>query len=49
MLTDTEMRALISMLRDTSPFVRLTDMEARTCLELMQQRGWTITAPKAGK
>ncbi len=45
MLSDTDLAALVTVLRNHSPFVRLTDMEARTVLELMQQRGWKITPP----
>ncbi|MCW1990844.1 hypothetical protein [Bradyrhizobium diazoefficiens] len=45
MISADQMHELIAMLRDRSPLIRLTDMEARTVLELMQQRGWKITPP----
>lgn len=47
MLTENQLSDLARMLQDSSPFVRLSWMEAVTVLELMQQRGWKITAPAA--
>jgi hypothetical protein len=46
MLTDNELNELVLMLQNASPLVRLTNMEARTVFELMQQRGYTITKPE---
>lgn len=45
MLTENQLSDLAQMLQTHSPFVRLSWMEAITVLELMQQRGWKITAP----
>ncbi|MBR1029842.1 MULTISPECIES: hypothetical protein [Bradyrhizobium] len=45
MLTDNELSEMVLMLQSTSPLVRLSNMEARTVFELMQQRGWKISAP----
>ena len=46
MLTDNELNELVLVLASTSPLVRLTNMEARTVFELMQQRGRKITKPE---
>jgi hypothetical protein len=45
MLTENELSEMVLMLQSTSPLVRLSNMEARTVFELMQQRGWKISAP----
>lgn len=45
MLTDEQLGELVRMLQATSPLVQLSNMEARTVFELMQQRGYKITAP----
>ncbi|WP_426525043.1 hypothetical protein [Bradyrhizobium sp. McL0615] len=44
-MTDKEIEALVLMLQSQSPLVRLSNMEARTVFELMQQRGYKITPP----
>ena len=46
-LTDHELHELVMMLQSTSPLGRLSNMEARTVIELMQQRGYKITKPAA--
>jgi hypothetical protein len=46
MLTDAELGALVLMLQSSSPLERLSNMEARTVIELMQQRGYKISVPK---
>ncbi|MGY3035910.1 hypothetical protein ACVIIV_005080 [Bradyrhizobium sp. USDA 4354] len=43
MLTDTELGELARMLQHHTPMCLLSDMQVRAALELMQQRGWTIT------
>jgi len=43
MLTDNELGELVLMLQAKSPLERLSNMEARTVFELMQQRGYKIT------
>lgn len=48
MLTDNELSEMVLMLQSTSPLVRLSNMEARTVFELLQQRGYKITPPKPG-
>ena len=45
MLTEHELSELVMMLQAQSPLVRLTNMEARTVFELLQQRGYKITKP----
>ncbi|MEY9698368.1 hypothetical protein ABIF50_002060 [Bradyrhizobium diazoefficiens] len=35
------------MLQQHTPMCQLSDMQVRSSLELMQQRGWKITAPSA--
>lgn len=45
MLTDNELGELVRMLQAKSPLERLSNMEARTVFELMQQRGYKITGP----
>jgi hypothetical protein len=45
MLTDNELDQLVRMLQAKSPLERLSNMEARTVFELMQQRGYRITRP----
>lgn len=45
MLTDDEIGELVRMLQAKSPLERLSNMEARTVFELMQQRGYKITRP----
>lgn len=45
MLTDDEIDELVRMLQAKSPLERLSNMEARTVFELMQQRGYKITRP----
>jgi hypothetical protein len=45
MLTEQELGELVMMLQARSPLVRLTNMEARTVFELLQQRGYKITKP----
>ena len=37
---------LARMLQTHTPVCKLTDMEVRAALELMQQRGWKITRTK---
>ena len=37
---------LARMLQTHTPICKLTDMEVRAALELMQQRGWKITKAK---
>jgi hypothetical protein len=44
MLSDAELGALVLMLQASSPLERLSNMEARTVIELMRQRG--ISMPK---
>jgi hypothetical protein len=44
-MTDEQLSALVLMLQNQSPLVRLTNMEARTVFELLQQRGYKITVP----
>jgi hypothetical protein len=46
MLPEHELGELVRLLQDKSPLVRLTNMEARTVFELLQQRGYRITPPK---
>lgn len=45
MLTDNELGELVRMLQAKSPLERLSNMEARTVFELMQQRGYKIAGP----
>jgi hypothetical protein len=45
-LSDTELGELARMLQDQTPMCLLSDMQVRAALELMQQRGWKITAPE---
>lgn len=45
MLTEHELEELVLMLQAKSPLERLSNMEARTVFELMQQRGYKITRP----
>jgi hypothetical protein len=44
--TETSLGALVLMLQCSSPLERLSNMEARTVIELMQQRGYKISVPK---
>jgi len=44
-LTDNELGQLVRMLQAKSPLHQLSNMEARTVFELMQQRGYKITKP----
>lgn len=46
-MTEDELNALVLMLQGCTPLVRLTNMEARTVFELLQQRGYKITKPAA--
>jgi hypothetical protein len=46
-LTDQDLHELVMMLQSTSPLGRLSNMEARTVIELMQQRGYKITKSAA--
>jgi hypothetical protein len=46
MLSDAELGALVLMLQASSPLERLSNMEARTVIELMQERGYKISMPK---
>jgi hypothetical protein len=46
MLSDAELGTLVLMLQSNSPLERLSNMEARTVVELMQQRGYKISVPK---
>ena len=46
MLSDAELGTLVLMLQSGSPLERLSNMEARTVIELMQQRGYKISVPK---
>jgi predicted DNA-binding transcriptional regulator YafY len=46
-MTEDELSALVLMLQSVSPLGRLSNMEARTVFELMQQRGYKITKPAA--
>jgi len=45
MLSETELGELAKMLQHHTPMCLLSDMQVRAALELMQQRGWKITAP----
>jgi len=45
MLTDNELGELVLMLQAKSPLHQLSNMEARTVFELMQQRGYKIARP----
>lgn len=45
MLTENELSELVLMLQAKSPLERLSNMEARTVFELMQQRGYKVTRP----
>jgi hypothetical protein len=42
-MTDAELGELARMLQRLTWFSRLSDMDTRAALELMQQRGYTIT------
>jgi hypothetical protein len=43
MLSDHELGELARMLQAHTPLCQLSDMQVRSALELMQQRGWRIT------
>jgi hypothetical protein len=45
MLNDDELGELVRMLQAQSPLCQLSNMEARTVFELLQQRGYVIKAP----
>jgi hypothetical protein len=45
-MTADELGELPRMLQAHTPVCKLTDMEVRAALELMQQRGWKITRAK---
>ncbi|MGY3550772.1 hypothetical protein ACVWZ4_006134 [Bradyrhizobium sp. USDA 4472] len=45
MLSETELGELARMLQHHTPMCLLSDMQVRSALELMQQRGWKIAAP----
>ncbi|MEY9465818.1 hypothetical protein ABH973_006231 [Bradyrhizobium ottawaense] len=45
MLSDTDIGELARMLQHHTPMCLLSDMQVRAALELMQQRGWKISAP----
>ena len=46
MLSDAELCTLVLMLLSSSPLERLSNTDARTVIELMQQRGYKISVPK---
>ncbi|MBR1004984.1 hypothetical protein ABIF65_003823 [Bradyrhizobium japonicum] len=45
MLTDDRLGDLARMLQQHTPMCQLSDMQVRSALELMQMRGWRISAP----
>lgn len=45
-MSELELGQLVRMLQAHSPLERLSNMEARTVFELMQQRGYTIKPPE---
>jgi hypothetical protein len=45
MLSDDQLGAMVRMLQDKSPLAQLSNMEARTVFELLQQRGYRIIPP----
>ena len=44
-MTEEGIGELVRMLQAHTPLVQLSNMEARTVFELMQQRGYRIIAP----
>ena len=42
-MSETDINALVIMLQAHTPLERLSNMEARTVFELMQQRGYIIS------
>lgn len=44
-MTEDGLGELVRMLQAHTPLVQLSNMEARAVFELMQQRGYKITAP----
>jgi hypothetical protein len=47
MLTEQELNQLVLELQKSSPLSQISNMEARTVFELLQQRGWKIVPPEA--
>jgi hypothetical protein len=45
-VSDADLGELARMLQTHTPICKLTDMEVRAALELMQQRGYRITKAK---
>jgi len=45
-MNEHELGDLVRMLQAHSPLEQLSNMEARTVFELMQQRGYTIIKPE---
>lgn len=48
MLPDTDLGELVRLLQAHTPLQRLSNMEARTVLEFMQQRGFKIVRQANG-
>lgn len=46
-MSEADLSALVLMLQAASPLAQLSNMEARTVFELMQQRGYIITKATA--
>jgi hypothetical protein len=46
-MSEADINALVIMLQAHTPMERLSNMEARTVFEFMQQRGYTISKPSA--
>jgi hypothetical protein len=46
-MSEADINALVIMLQAHTPLERLSNMEARTVFELMQQRGYIISKPSA--
>jgi len=46
-VTGADLNALVILLQAHTPLERLSNMEARTVFEFMQQRGYTITKASA--
>jgi hypothetical protein len=44
-VTQDELHALVRLLQEKTPLHLLSNMEARTVFEFLQQRGYKITAP----
>ena len=42
-MSDAELHALVRLLQEKTPLERLSNMEARTVFDFMEQRGYVIT------